>query len=172
MLHYFAMCEWGIKGLLRTMCAVDVETSRAVFSGVNLDQCINNIRRLYRSRSKKIPPGLGTALDQLKIIAEDRNLILHYGGADKTAEGIVAAKLWLNLPDVQDERRVFSPESLGFMTVDLWAIVHVMQHFRHPPRYLNLMNQQTRAEAERPVAWRYKRPAAPQKSKSHRSPQR
>ena len=78
-IHLFALTEAMLRELLRKTAGVDKPTAMALFSGVRTEQAMSFIRRCYQARKQPMPAELESAFQQLAVIANFRNDVIHYG---------------------------------------------------------------------------------------------
>ncbi|WP_394730125.1 hypothetical protein [Altererythrobacter sp. GH1-8] len=76
-IHLFSIVEDTVRSLLEQTAGVDKQVSLAIFSGLRTDKAMTNIRRIYQAKGQKFPKELDKAFQQLSIIAQFRNDVLH-----------------------------------------------------------------------------------------------
>jgi hypothetical protein len=159
-MHDFAAIEVTLQGVLAITVDTPHETSRAVFSGVRIDQAQSFLRRLAESRGEPLSQYLVRAFPQLKAITATRNNIAHFGARFDGPEIVVSNQI-ISMPGKEVVTPV-SGEILIDMRIDLNTIHYcLMAHLWH------------RSNAETPPfenlalePWRYKLPQQNQ----HRQP--
>jgi hypothetical protein len=75
----FAACESMLIVALARLTRCDDPTSRAIFSGVRSDTARSHIRRILEARGEPMPEFLESSFQQLGIISNLRNDLMHYG---------------------------------------------------------------------------------------------
>jgi hypothetical protein len=140
-------------------CKISDEVRRAVFSGVRVNEAISHLRRL--ADIGQIDPdewaGMKQLLDQLSIINDRRNAILHHGAGD----GVAANAFTALRPERITACQITVP-ILRQMNDDLGLIYFLFccQPDSEDPSRLNSL-------AGLPVvSWQY-RPPSPQQNRRH-----
>jgi hypothetical protein len=143
-----------VEANLRLQCAVNsempVELTGVVFGSLTVSTAIETLKRLRKAKARADDPDLARVLEQLKIIAEARNAILHRGvhfheGGVKTAPG---------LPNSRMQQRAVDPDMVQAMALDLQAINAALVLATPFPPEAEPIIQAFRAQAR--VAWGYK----------------
>jgi hypothetical protein len=154
----FAKAEIFLHFVLRWYTKTTTATARAVFSGARIDVTRGFLKRLADAGiiNAEDWAELSPIIDQLRVISEKRNEILHYGAED-VAEGCAyVTNALLALTEDRTTSFPISPEILDHMTYDLRKIlIHlVRRHMGRPePR-----GQHDEMDAILRAAWRYKPP--------------
>jgi hypothetical protein len=155
----FAWTELLMHFVLRWHTKTTALVSRAVFSGVRTDQTTGYLRRL--AEAGLIEPAewadLLPVIEQLKLINDCRNAILHHGAADVALGRGYVSNQALALTIGRIKSFPISPEILGDMTSDLRKI---NAHFltRHMGRS-ELRGEHSDLDAVLAASWRYKPPS-------------
>lgn len=76
-INMFSQVEGMARSLMVHFAGVDAPTALALFSGVKIDQAIQNIRRLHTARKVTLDPALNKALEQMAVLTSFRNDLLH-----------------------------------------------------------------------------------------------
>jgi hypothetical protein len=79
----FSQTEQDMAWIMFMLCGVSFDDAQALFSGVRMDEAMNNIRKLAEIRQIADAPKelLSEAFTQLRQISELRNSLLHYGAS-------------------------------------------------------------------------------------------
>lgn len=75
----YSIAEAALRGVLQRTAGIDEPTSLAIFSGTRTDQASSFIRRCYEAKGEKIPQELADLLQQMAIITNLRNDLVHHG---------------------------------------------------------------------------------------------
>jgi hypothetical protein len=161
----FARVEHGMHRALRWYAKVDVETARAVFSGVRAMEASGYLRRLADIGGIEASEWarLNPLLAQLKAINDVRNILLHYG-AENIAEGEgIATDIRTAL--LPERARAFpvSATILWNMSTDLSVIYTalLLRHVGHPAQPSDRLTRWLERTLRKP--WQYKPPLPPKK---------
>lgn len=155
--HEFAGIEAMLQFVLRHYTKVSEDARRAVFSGVRINEAISFLRRL--AAVKEIGDSdwatLKPLLDQLSIINDRRNALLHHGakgiaeGRPVTSNDIVA------LTPGRVRAFPMSARSLKGMSDDLRQIWFGLSYYHVGPRWLPRGDSKEWVEKELAAPWRY-----------------
>lgn len=156
----FARAERELVAMLGKLAGLNHDLTNALLSGARADSAISQTRRVYRALKKELPKELDSALIQLKVINNDRNLLAHHGTIENLSVGWIASNYRVALPDAQMNEVLVEPEKLEAMSADLAGITLIFAHFfenQMPTKYPNLNALiQDALKASREHAWHYK----------------
>jgi hypothetical protein len=120
----FAQLEAMMFQSLRFYAGVETPTARALFSGTRVDAAMQNIRRIWEVHP--IAPGrkadMENLFQQIKLIADLRNKIIHYGTIVTSDKGRITSTVSRALtPDRVEEHRA-RKKDLSAMIDDIVVI--------------------------------------------------
>ncbi|MFC3071046.1 hypothetical protein [Phenylobacterium soli] len=169
----FASIERSMQSILRRLAGVSDPIGAAVFSGVKVDAASSIINRICDATGQdELKARLKPALDQLGVINNVRNNILHWGASrdSNSGEFIVSNAYWAASADRLREYRV-TPIDLQAMIVDLHRIGLLLarEEFTEEELLKSRIAQRVFAEVQA-GAWHYKSPQQ-QPPKTARQPQ-
>lgn len=123
-IHRFASVERQITHLLTLESALSDAAASVIFDNTRLGAAISTIKRLRKAAEKPDSPSLTRAFDQITIISETRNAIVHLGAIVQYDKFEVHPK---NKPGARSATiRSVSPEVMNAMTADLNIISHLI----------------------------------------------
>ena len=152
----FSIVENLVKRLMAHFAGVDEPTALALFSGVRTDQAIANIRRLHQARKAELDPALDAALQQMAVITNFRNDLLHHR-VDFTKTPPVTTNRAVVLSENAVRETVIGPDTLMDAGHDLGRIILILGVF--------LSDTRDGADLEWALSepWRHKPPSQPRK---------
>lgn len=159
----FAQVENALVRLLAGLLKLDQHAANAVLSGVRIDVAKQHIGRL--ASIGRVPAStqkhLGPALEQLKIITNLRNDILHYGLSINTGTDSTPKLHITNANRILTGEPRITPVSgsiLHSATVDLGKIAFILTWtiFREPQRKKTVLDLVVQSRGREP--WLYKSP--------------
>ncbi len=168
-MHFFADVESQIFTLLSFILKLDLEISKAVFSGAKTDLLLQHISRIHEIKNEPIPQELDRIAPQLSAINDVRNKLVHYGVRIESGDLIT----WNTRALRTREQTKYSCSALDLtdMTVDLKTITACITRYRFAglaPEEDPVMRE-IRRRALAP--WRYTRPQPPpQQNPQSRTP--
>ena len=118
----FSTAEHNLKFALSETAKLPREVAQALLSGVNVDNAIKNIKRLYETFQTTIPDEITSALNHMSAITNIRNSIVHYGVTIDGAEFVTSTSAHTIPSRITTYRR--NLDDLGRMTADLNIISH------------------------------------------------
>jgi hypothetical protein len=164
MITAYARAEAGVHFLARYLSGMPDAKARAIFGGMRLSDLIELIRQMMRvdEKADAVYQEVNACLVQLKVIADERNKLVHrmvdYAGSHLSVSNPLTAKSVTAI-----ESDVFSHSDLENMNIDCQAIFL---------RLLWVINPQTDRDTAFVAAvrgpWRYKSPRRGSRKKQRR----
>ncbi|MEZ5997991.1 MAG: hypothetical protein R3B98_04795 [Hyphomonas sp.] len=121
----FANAERELVFMLGELSSLKRDVANVLLSGLRAASAIDQTRRVYKVLNREVPAAVESALEQLKVISTDRNLIAHHGSIASAEHGMLSSNFRIVLPNAEMKDISVSPSQLGAMSLDLSCITLV-----------------------------------------------
>lgn len=156
-LAMYARAEATAQMLLWHVSEIDMETARIIWPSMRVKQITDMIRKLYRDRSRDLPPLVDTALSHLNTLTGIRDDAVHYATETDERGNRYVSNLhqYFHLED--PAKAVVSVQLLHTLTTDL-SIVILRLMTAMPPGLPENEQAWKKAIEDAPTPFRYKSP--------------